>query len=228
MAAAGLGCLIPNNTNSPLHSPWGITFFWLTLIINLYATGIWSTVSVLVQISHHIMPTVLIATRLWTLHRQITSAGIPSLALTAATVIIESCAAYSFCLVLLIVFSMEGTTSQDIMLDSMSPIMVNLHWVPYKTRWLTPRDSTPQGIIFSIVIFRLALGVSSDGPTLSTMHELKLSRLVFQRSSPGHDNSSCEEASCTVTDQINSFSGISDYTDSQTWQLMTIVNGKIR
>lgn len=75
--------------------------------------------------THYIPLPVLISSRLWFFHHQITSAGIPSRALSAATVIIESCAAYSLSLALLIAFYMSGTNAQDIMMDSMSPIMVS-------------------------------------------------------------------------------------------------------
>jgi hypothetical protein len=170
--ASALGCVIPHDSSSPLHSPWGITFFWITLIINLYATG-------------------LIAGRLWFLHRQITRTGIPSRALTAATVIIESCAAYSVSLALLIAFYMNGTNAQDIMMDSMSPIM---------------------GIIFSLVIMRVALGVSTNGETLSIRQGAKLSRLVFQSSSQSHDS---QGGSSAVNDHAKNLTRSSDHADSK-------------
>ncbi|KAF8966876.1 hypothetical protein BDZ97DRAFT_1728649, partial [Flammula alnicola] len=117
--------------NSPIFTSelghWIISFFALTLFVNISATT-------------------LFAGRIWHVHRKVRGTTVSGKTLLpAAVIIIESGAIYSFCLVLLLALYLTGSNVQFIILDAVST------------------DLLLQAIVFSLVIVRVALGVSTNG-----------------------------------------------------------------
>jgi len=91
--------------------------------------------------------TTLIAGRIWWTHRRaIGLVGGRSL-VPAAVVIVESGAIYSACLVILLSLYLSGSFAQYIVLDAVTQVI---------------------GIVFSLVIVRVALGISSDNAITKT------------------------------------------------------------
>jgi hypothetical protein len=92
--------------------------------------------------------TTLIAFRIWWIHRNSKGAvGSGRSVLPAMVVIIESGSIYSACLVILLSLYLSGSFSQYIVLDAVTQVI---------------------GVVFSLVIVRVALGISSESATAPT------------------------------------------------------------
>ncbi|PPQ96037.1 hypothetical protein CVT25_013899 [Psilocybe cyanescens] len=85
--------------------------------------------------------TTLIASRIWWIHRKTKTIVSGRSVLPAMVVIIESGAIYSACLIILISLYLSGSFTQYIVLDAVTQVI---------------------GVVFSLVILRVALGISSE------------------------------------------------------------------
>jgi len=115
--------------------------------------------------------TILIAIRIWWMHgrtKDLVRAG--RSVLPAMVVIIESGSIYSVCLVILLSLYLSGSFSQYIVLDAVTQVI---------------------GVVFSLVIVRVALGVSSE--TVNTR-----SRMTFGRVDVGGQTTNYSEPDSIV------------------------------
>ncbi|KAH7912489.1 hypothetical protein BJ138DRAFT_783527 [Hygrophoropsis aurantiaca] len=121
-ALRGFAGASSSSTIFQLHN-WVVSFFAITLVVNFACTS-------------------LIAARLLYIHR--TTQGVKVFGrslIPAATIIIESGAIYSVCLITLLVLFLSGSYAQYIALDAVTQII---------------------GVVFSFVIVRVVLGISSE------------------------------------------------------------------
>ncbi|KJA15267.1 hypothetical protein HYPSUDRAFT_58884 [Hypholoma sublateritium FD-334 SS-4] len=105
--------------------------------------------------------TILIAVRIWWMYRQTRSlVNSGRSVLPAMVVIIESGSIYSVCLVILLSLYLSGSFAQYILLDAVTQVI---------------------GVVFSLVIVRVALGISSESRNTRT----KMTTLAFSASGVG-------------------------------------------
>ncbi|KAH8108848.1 hypothetical protein DFH11DRAFT_1516216 [Phellopilus nigrolimitatus] len=109
--------------------------------------------------------TLLIAARIFWIHRRLQGAvrAGPSV-FPAAMIIIESGSAYSACLIILLSLYLSGSFAQYIVLDGVTQVI---------------------GVVFSLIIVRVGLGLSTDAVTYSS--DAMLSTFAAAGQGSGHD-----------------------------------------
>lgn len=138
---------------------WVISFFALTLLINASATG---KVSFKRNRNDLTLSVALIAGRIWWVPLRVTQIQGENGNLGPTSIaIMESGAIYSISLITLMVLYVKHTYAQNIVLDSMIQIIVRSIFGNLVNAMV--RLTIHQGIAFSLVIVRVALGLARAG-----------------------------------------------------------------
>uniref|UniRef100_A0A8H8CE37 Uncharacterized protein n=1 Tax=Psilocybe cubensis TaxID=181762 RepID=A0A8H8CE37_PSICU len=109
--------------------------------------------------------TALIASRIWWIHHKTKALVSGRSILPAMVVIIESGAIYSACLIILLALYLSGSYTQYIVLDAVTQVI---------------------GVVFSLVILRVALGISSETKKTRTA---RMTTLAFGSGKNGEPSS---------------------------------------
>ncbi|KAI0311142.1 hypothetical protein OF83DRAFT_1152129 [Amylostereum chailletii] len=135
------------------------TFAKVTPTDEIFASELshWITSFFSLTLSTNIIGTVLIAIRIWRINRLSKLVGTATL-MPVLLVVVESGAVYSATLIALLATYLAKSWAQYLLLDAISPIV---------------------GIVFSVVIVRLGLGLSAPDGTSQTLTEMQVRRSMW-------------------------------------------------